>query len=350
MDDVPLPGTLDSPLSPGRRRALRGAAVIGLAIVVGAGYGLVTRLAFGIKKPPEPLVVMTVAFIFTVPFTMGFVTNAICWIGGPVRWFWRVLVPPATAILSLSLAMVFNLEGLICVIIWLPVYGSMVCTGAGAAEIVFQIYRSMQRRAQIAMCVVAALLPYMTGAIESRLVNPLDVRTVVETIDIRADPETVWRNVREVRTIEEREQYPSAVHRIGFPRPLEARLVGEGVGATRLARFEGNVLFVETVNLWDPPRSLAFAIKADTDAIPATTLDEHVTVGGPYFDVLEGRFDLEPRPGGIVALHLTSRHRLSTPFNSYARLWTDFIMRDIQRSILRIIRDRCEAESGSVGP
>jgi hypothetical protein len=113
------------------------------------------------------------------------------------------------------------------------------------------------------------------------------------------------------------------------------------VGGVRHASFEGGVVFVETIHAWGPERHLAFAIDADPDSIPARALDEHVTVGGPYFDVLEGDYRIAPLPGGRVRLHLESRHRLSTRFNAYAGLWTDFILEDTQRYILEALRRRC---------
>jgi hypothetical protein len=64
-------------------------------------------------------------------------------------------------------------------------------------------------------------------------------------------------------------------------------------------------------------------------------------VGGPYFDVLQGSYRIEPLTRG-VRLHLSSEHRLSTRFNPYAALWTDFIMRDTQDYILRIVARRAE--------
>lgn len=47
-------------------------------------------------------------------------------------------------------------------------------------------------------------------------------------------------------------------------------------------------MFSETVNRWEPESDLRFSIRANTDAIPPTTLDEHVTIGGAFFDVLDG--------------------------------------------------------------
>jgi hypothetical protein len=47
-----------------------------------------------------------------------------------------------------------------------------------------------------------------------------------------------------------------------------------------------------------------------------------------------------------VLLHLSSKHRLSTRFNAYGGLWTDFIMSDLQSDILRIVQARAEAQVG----
>ena len=46
-----------------------------------------------------------------------------------------------------------------------------------------------------------------------------------------ADAATVWREIREVPPIRPDELDPSFAYRIGFPRPVEERLEGEGVGA-----------------------------------------------------------------------------------------------------------------------
>jgi hypothetical protein len=103
--------------------------------------------------------------------------------------------------------------------------------------------------------------------------------------------------------------------------------------------------FRETVTIWEPNHRLSFTIKADTEHIPPATLDRHATIGGPYFDVLSGEYQIEEIGAGQVVLHLTSRERLSTDFNGYAGFWTDAVMSSIQRSILRVIKNRCDVEN-----
>ena len=65
-------------------------------------------------------------------------------------------------------------------------------------------------------------------------------------------------------------------------------------------------------------------------------------MGGPFFDVLDGEYRIENVAPGRLLLHLRSTHRLSTTFNAYSGLWTDFILRDVQTAILEVLKRRCE--------
>jgi hypothetical protein len=188
---------------------------------------------------------------------------------------------------------------------------------------------------------VVALLPFVVGWTEPR-VPPRQIRTVESDVLIHASPQTIWQNIERVRPIAEDELPRSWNRSIGFPRPIEATLDHEGIGGVRHATFAGSVLFIETIDTWQPEKQLGFSIRADTNNIPPTTLDQHVTIGGPYFDVLHGEYVLEPQGDGETRLRLISRHRVSTDFNWYAQLWTDGVMRDVQRSILHVIKKRCE--------
>jgi len=150
------------------------------------------------------------------------------------------------------------------------------------------------------------------------------------------------KHITRVPVISSVELGPSLVDKLGFPRPVEATLTHEGVGGVRHATFERGVEFIETVDAWEPQRLLAFSIQPNTATIPPTTFDEHVIIGGRYFDVLHGTYELQAVSPTQTRLTLYSRQRLSTRLNFYAGLWTDYIMGDIQERILTVIRKRCE--------
>src|SRR5699024_5190455 len=129
---------------------------------------------------------------------------------------------------------------------------------------------------------------------------------------------------------------------LGFPRPLKAELNYEGVGAYREAIFSKGLVFHETVTKYIDNKKMVFKIQAYPHEIPSTTLDEHVVVGGDYFDVLNGVYKLEKLPNGKYRLHLYSSFKLNTTFNFYAGWWARWIMKDIQNNILQIQKKRAE--------
>ena len=303
--------------------------------LAGFAYGLFCRLAFTFKWAQNVFGVMTIGFLMGMPLAVGFISvflavragrkGAATWLGLPVL---------TTLALVLSSFVLFW-EGIICMTMLLPVALAMSIVGGALGGVCAQRFGKTPM-----LCV--AILPFVVAAGEQWAGPAYEVREVATSIAIQAPRATVWREIERVAPIGVKEQRFSWSQKIGFPRPIEATLSGEGVGAVRHATFAGGVLFIETVTLWEPERRLGFDIRADTVNIPPHTLDEHVTIGGRYFDALHGEYRIEERPDGGIVLHLASRHRLSTTFNFYARLWTDAVMRDIQENILYVIRNRCE--------
>lgn len=298
-------------------------------------YGLFCRFTFTAKRFDGLFAVMTIGFLMVVPLAVGFITVFLAERErrrGPLTWFG---LPVLTTLALFLGAYLLFWEGIICLTMFLPVSLVMAMLGGGAGAFCARRYGKTP-------LVCVAILPFVVAAAEHRMGPACQVRPVETSIAINASPSAVWQQIERVKPIRVDEQRFSWSQKIGFPRPIEATLSGEGVGAVRHATFAGGVLFVETVTVWEPERRLGFDIRADTAHIPARTLDEHVTVGGPYFDTLHGEYSLEARPDGTTLLRLLSRHRLSTTFNFYAGLWTDAVMRDIQENILYVIRNRCE--------
>ena len=311
--------------------------------LVGFFYGLFMRLTMtALSNSARASMVMTLGFMCFVPFAMGFVTVFIVERSqrqSVAMWALLPWVPLATGLVA---TMIMLLEGAICVVMFAPL-GMMLSTlGGVCGGMAARILKSKRSRALSMGCVMA--LPFLMAPWEKPVLYKLEVRKVENQIEIEAPASVVWQNIKTVPAISPEELPDSWTSRIGFPDPIAATLSHEGIGGVRRASFSGGVLFLEKVDVWEPERRLAFSIAAQTDLIPPTTLDEHVRVGGPFFDVLRGEYVIEQIGNGRTRLRLSSQDRLSTDFNWYARLWTDAVMSDLQKRILKVVKQRCEKE------
>lgn len=310
-----------------------------MSVAAGAAYGLLIRLGNRIFPQSSVFVVMSVGFLIFLPLAIGFLTVYVLERSRPQPvWMW-LLLSSVAVLLAIVGTMLVAWEGLICAVMFAPIGIFAGMAGGAIAGAWLQIRRSKAARLPMA-CVM--IFPLLVTPWEQHVLARQEMRNVESAIDIAAPATLVWKNIERVPRIGTSELTPSWSHAIGFPNPIEATLSREGLGGVRHASFEGGVLFVETVDIWQPEHRLGFSIRAQTDQIPKSTLDEHVTVGGQFFDVLHGEYVLEPLPNGGTRLHLLSRHRVSTDFNWYAHLWTDAVMRDLQHRILLVVRNRSE--------
>lgn len=299
----------------------------------GLFYGLLLRILSG-HAPVDGLVtVMSIGFMLVGPLVIGFISIRSMKhsdISVAEAFFW-----PFVPILFGCLATyAMDIEGVICIVMYLP--AGLILSGVGGL-----IARSQMKGSRSTVLAVM-LLPFATHLVEGKVSFEEQSHTVKNSVEIHGSASAVWNEIKSVKTITSKELASSWVHRMGFPRPLDAEIDAERIGGVRTARFERGLVFVETVDQWKPNELLSFKIKIDPKDIPPTALDEHVTIGGPFFDVLHGTYHIEQRPDGTVTLNLESNFRLSTHFNFYAGVWTDLIMHQIQSDILKVIKLRAE--------
>jgi len=311
-------------------------------VTLGVIYGVTLRVLVSPGRWPwhsqTATYVMTIAFLFLGPVVIGLITINEAEATGQTSIPEWIFAPWVPMLLTCGVTILFKIEGWICLVMALPV----TLVGASIGGVIAGVLARRERIANRSTLACIAMLPLLFAMLESQRTATISVRTVQSDIRIHASAATVWQNIEQVPTIQPTELRPTWTHKIGFPLPVAAILSHPGVGGVRTASFEHGLTFFETVTIWQPERRLAFSIKADTAHIPLTTLDEHVTIGGRYFDVLDGEYLIEPLPNGDVLLHLVSHQRLSTDFNGYAGFWSDAVMQNLQTSILEVIQHRCE--------
>ncbi|MGJ4753907.1 hypothetical protein [Leptospira kmetyi] len=315
-----------------------------IPVVISVLYAIAVQYCFRIESLKELGLGMTYGGIFILPFLIGVISCYSAEKTKPRSVFFHIFFPWLPTIVSMLFALLVNFEGMICLIMGLPIYLVLSSLGGIAVAIWFYIFPENRMNLLAAFGILS--LPLVTGYFETFWDLPNEIRFVETKISIESTPETIWKNIIRIPELEKTED--GFFYTMGFPRPVEATLSHEGIGGVREAKFEKGLVFYETITEWNPGRKLKFEIQADPNLTPLTTLDPHVVPGGIYFDALQGEYELEynkilkNNKKENVVLHLRSKYRLSTHFNFYASLWGDFLMRDIQNSILRILKRRIE--------
>lgn len=308
-----------------------------LAITIPTTYAVILRVIFGVDSWDDLFSVMSVTFLFLLPSIMGFLTVYLLPLPYAQKVASAVIVPWIPVYLFLLITILTQMEGWACWLMALPLFMILASIGGLIGRSVKK--RKAQNNLNLSILV---LLPLFLNPLEN-LVEKIPATYEVYTfIDIDAPADKIWNNVVRVREIPQKEDTGHLNRLLGFPRPVKAELNFEGVGAYREAIFTNGLVFHETVTAYQDQQYMVFTIKANPHEIPSTTLDEHILIGGAYFDVLNGTYRLEKLEKNKHRLHLHSHFQLHTTFNFYAGWWAKWIMADIQNNILRVEKQRSE--------
>lgn len=282
---------------------------------------------------------VSMSFIFLLPLILGaipvlFSTNE------QLQSYLKILLLPWIIVLTFFyLSFISEFEGLICLVI---IIGPFLILGSLGAFI-FRLIKLRQNKNQRALY-VSLVLPFLFLLVESHITPSNYFHTVKTEIIVNSAKENVWRNIKNVRNIQANEIEPHFVHFIGVPTPLNGDINFAGVGGERKIVWEKGIQFVEKIKTWNEGEGFTYTILVNPRSIPPKTLDEHVLIGGEYFDVLEGSYHLKEINKHHTKITLTCKYRITTTLNNYGRIWANFLLNDFNEMILEVIKNRAEKE------
>ncbi|MEY4931407.1 MAG: hypothetical protein RI909_2131 [Bacteroidota bacterium] len=306
-------------------------------IAIPTAYAIILRLIFGVSTWKELFFVMSLSFLFCLPTAVGALAIYFSNVEQVRKLWYRVFMPWIPVFVFLIITLAVALEGWACWLMVLPLF--LIAASLGG---LLGGYFKMKKQSANLSISVLALLPLFMSPIEAMVGSIPGTYQAYTFIDINAPADVIWSNVTRVREINEAQDKGWLTRTLGFPRPVKAELNYEGVGAYREAIFTNGLVFHETVSEYIHQQKMVFSIKAYPHEIPSTTMDEHVVIGGAYFDVLNGTYELEKLTDTTHRLHLYSHFELNTTFNFYASWWARWIMKDIQNNILQVEKQRAE--------
>jgi len=298
-------------------------------------YALLLRTVFGESTWSGVFSMMSKTFLFLLPSIVGALTVYFSKEAHARRWTYRIFVPWLPIVGFFIITLLFAIEGWPCLLMILPIF--LLAASIGG------IMKGKKKDNKVYLSILV-LLPLFVSPLESLLGAETTSYKAYTFIDIQAPAEKIWDEVTRVREISEAQDKGWLTQLLHYPKPVKAELNYEGVGPYREAIFTNGLVFHETVTEYVDNKKMSFSIKALPHEIPLTTMDEHLVVGGKYFDVLNGTYELEQLNENTCRLHLWSNFKLSTTFNFYASWWANRIMKDIQNNILQVEKYRAEQE------
>jgi hypothetical protein len=248
-----------------------------------------------------------------------------------------LLMPWGITLTFFILCYAFRFEGMICLTIIVAPFLLLGSLGAFISRMV-----KLENEGNQTPLYSSLILPFLFLIFEKNLIIENQFYSVNTTIEINANSETVWHNIKNVKNIKSNEIPLHFVNLIGIPKPLNGVLDKEQVGGIRQLTWEKGIKFQEIITSWDNLKGFAYDIKVDPQSIPPTTLDEHVMIGGRYFDVVKGSYSIKKITENKQLITLNCTYRITTNLNFYGKLWADFILNDFNEMILEVIKNRCE--------
>jgi hypothetical protein len=321
-DDLP-PAVLEQ-----LRRERRLPYSMGWPIFSGAGIGLLMRFAF-FGDAGEMMSAMLSAFIVGAPIVIGVVTVYLAELEERRTWTYYFVSPVVATALVVISSLAIHIEGLICAIIIVPLFAVL---GGVAGLAMGAICRATNwPRPTIVSCV--AVLPLLFGSFENRISRDHFERVQDREIFIDATPSAVWNELVDTRDIRRDEVDAAWMYRIGVPVPSAgAGEMRDGEHLRHITMGKG-IRFDQVATEWLPDERVSWRYRFAPDSFPAGALDDHVRIGGEYFDVGDTTYSLRPDGDG-TRLSVRMRYRVSTHFNWYAGPVADFLVGDFAESIL----------------
>ena len=304
-------------------------------LLFGALAGLALRLVFS-GSPGRPYAAMLGSFIYFSPLIVGAVTVYAAEKVKRRSWGYYFGAPFLANVLFVLGTLGIMVEGLICAIVIIPLFALLGAVGGLAMGLVCRI-TNWPRSALYSLWA----LPLVLGAVEPQMAIPARERTVEHSMVIQASPEQVWGEIHNAQAIAPQEVDEALFFRIGVPLPEAGVSQSTPEGRVRTLRMGKSVHFDQVVTDWQENRYVRWTHRYAADSFPPHALDDHVVLGGHYFDVMSTAYELTPR-GAATELRVTMAYRVSTPFNWYADPLAKWMLGNLQGVILRFYQRRSE--------
>lgn len=276
---------------------------LALFVLIPLFLGVSSSVLYGLKKPK----------IEVKSFRLGFISLGI----------------------YLLILFLFAIEGMICIVMASPIILIFTLIGSFIGD---TILRKISDKALTIMFILIGMIPIMSFVEKD---NQPTLTSVVTSIEINADLQTVWKNVVEFPQLDEPTEF---IFKTGIAYPIDAKIEGTGVGAIRYCNFTTGS-FVEPITVWDEPNLLKFDVEEQPEPMKELSFwDIDAPHLHDYFVSKQGQFKLTKLPNGNTLLEGTTWYYHNIRPEIYWNFWSENIIHKIHERVLKHIKTNSEKQ------
>lgn len=281
-----------------------------------------------------------VIIMIGVPFVFGMLVEYCTSLNNPsssiLGIFGKVVM---TILLILFFSIFFLREGTICVVMALPLLIVMVLIGIITMWLMCRfLWQPSEKIYSIAFLplIFSAILPDMSSVYYGKT-----QRSVV----IHAPAEKVFYAIQHIGKVQPQEVEKNFIFTMGFPKPTFGMTKQAGSETIRYIQWQRGVHFKEVVDNNRPPYALGWTYQFQPDSFPKGSMDDHVKIGGEYFNLLKTDYKLNKIDDNTTEVTLIIDYKLSTEYNWYSKIWANYVLNQFSDVVMNIHKNRLEHKS-----
>jgi len=284
---------------------------------------------------------MEASFIYLSPVIVGAITVYVAERRRRRTWAYYASASAFANVIYVLGTLLVLIEGILCAIVILPLFAVL---GALSGLLMGVVCRVTNWPKQALLSIGA--LPLVLGFVESGIPLPDRIGAVERTTVIKATPGEIWRQILNAPDIRTAEVNSAWLFRMGVPVPLAGATQQTPDGPVRRVTMGKGIYFDEVITELQENRYVHWLYRFHEDSFPPNTLDEHVVIGGHYFDLRDTSYTLRSK-GTQTELKVRMQYRVSTRFNWYADPVARLLIGNVAEVNLEYYRRRSEsARSG----
>lgn len=312
-------------------------------------YSVGIRLFFGFFN--GFMSIMSITFLMFLPCLIGFLTVFFMPTEKVKQRHQAFLWPILTSVIILGFTMIFGIEGAICWVMMFPIFAVLAGIGGIIAFEMKKKKNGKKEEKELSDKIndslnisFAIFIPLVFGFLEGEKTLIPETLTVKEELVFKSSPEVVWTELLALNQTNTTEKESFFIDLMGFPKHLNSSLNSQEVGGKRICNYERGLYFIETIQELKPHKKLVWKIDTEPLKIPASVMDEHILIGGKYFDIYQDTYEIEVVSKNEVRVTLACKFYINTPFNWYSQLWAKFLLGEVLQSELQSLRDKTKEE------